>query len=61
MEFATGHSLYLLIGLAEDRKDYILIDRHTPFDLSLFIGDFDAIKKRIQGENDEERGASVAA
>ena len=45
MEFATGHSSYLLIGLAGDRKDYILIDGYIPFGLSFFIGDFDAIKK----------------
>ncbi len=45
MEFAAGHSSYPLIDLAGDRKNYILIDGHTPFGLSFFKGDFDAIKK----------------
>ncbi len=48
VDFATGHSLYLLIGLTEDRKDCILIDCHTPFGLSFFIGDFDSIKKEFR-------------
>ncbi len=45
VELATGHSSYLLIGLAGDRQNYILIDGHTPFRLLFFKGDFDAIKK----------------
>ena len=60
MEFATDHSSYLLIDVAGDRKNYILIDAHTLFGLSFCKGDFDAIKKRIRGGSDEKRGAPAA-